>query len=162
MDRQAVIDVFRRNVSRHYFDRTGRVGRREFWYFVLACFAIYFVAFLLEAIVRRRILTPIIGLALLLPIAGLGSRRLQDTGKGGTFILAYTVPTAILELVSLLGAYRPAGMAGSLEFVFDVMGLVWLIAAIVFAFLWAQPGIAGPNAYGPDPDATSRSAPGAA
>jgi uncharacterized membrane protein YhaH (DUF805 family) len=130
MDPQAIIEVFRRNVTQHYFDMKGRVRRQEFWHFVLACVVIDVVAFILEAIIRRRVLTPIIGLALLLPIAGLGARRLQDTGKNGVLILAYTIPTAILEVVSLLGAYGPYGMSGSLYFIFRLMGLVWLIAVV--------------------------------
>ncbi len=152
---RAVIEVFLRNVAQHYGDMKGRVRRWEFWNFVLGCVAIYVVAFLLEAIVGRRILTPIIGLALLLPIAGLGARRLQDTGMNGVLILAYSIPTAILEVVSLLGAYGPYGMSGSLEFVFQAVGLVWLIAAVAFTYFSARPGTAGPNAYGPDPTAGS-------
>jgi uncharacterized membrane protein YhaH (DUF805 family) len=140
----------------------GRVRRAEFWRFVLACVVIYVVAFILEAIIGRRVLTPIIGLALLLPIAGLGARRLQDTGKNGVLILAYTLPAAGLEVVSLLGAYRPYGMSGSLDFIFRLMGLVWLISGLVFTYFWAQPGTAGPNEYGPDPAAVSGPAPAAA
>jgi uncharacterized membrane protein YhaH (DUF805 family) len=162
MDPHAVIEIFRRNVTQHYFDVKGRVRRQEFWHFVLACVVIYIVAFILEAIIRRRVLTPIIGLALLLPIAGLGARRLQDTGKNGVLILAYTIPTAILEVVSLLGAYGPYGMSGSLYFIFRLMGLVWLIAVLVFTYFWAQPGTAGPNEYGPNPKAASGPAPAAA
>ena len=151
MHPQAVIEVFRCNVSQHYFDMKGRVRRREFWHFVLACVVLYVVAFIFEVIVERRVLTPIIGLALLFPIAGLGARRLQDTGKNGVLIFAYTIPTASLELVSLLGAYGPYGMSGSLIFTFELTGLVWLIAALVFTCFWAQPGTAGPNQYGADP-----------
>jgi len=162
MDPQAVVEVFRRNVTQHYFDMKGRVRRQEFWHFALACVVAYVVAFVLEYIIRRRVLTPIIGLALLLPIAGLGARRLQDTGRNGALILAYTIPTAILEVVSLLGAFRPSHMSGSLDFIFRLMCLVWLIAVVVFTYFWAQPGTAGPNEYGPDPNSGSGPAPAAA
>jgi len=37
-----------------------------------------------------------------------------------------------MEVVSLVGAYRLSGMSGSLEFHFRVMGLVWLVAVLVF------------------------------
>jgi uncharacterized membrane protein YhaH (DUF805 family) len=162
MDPRAVVEVFRRNVTQHYFDMKGRVRRQEFWHFVLACIVIYVVAFILEAIIGRRVLTPIIGLTLLLPMAGLGARRLQDTGKNGLLNLAYTIPTAILEAVSLLGAYGPYGMSGSLDIIFRLMCLVWLIAVVVFTYFWAQQGTAGPNEYGPDPKAASGAAPAAA
>jgi uncharacterized membrane protein YhaH (DUF805 family) len=151
MDPFAIFEIFRRNVTDHYFDMKGRASRQEFWLFVLACTIIYVIAFTLEYIIRRRLLTPIIGLALLLPIAGLGARRLQDTGRNGMLIWAYSVPSAILELVSLAGAYGPHGMSVSLYSIFMVASLVWLIAAGAFVWLWTQSGSAGPNAYGPEP-----------
>ncbi|HWE07108.1 MAG TPA: DUF805 domain-containing protein [Rhizomicrobium sp.] len=153
MNLRVIIETFRRNVTDHYFDLQGRVSRQEFWRFVLVCVVIYFIAFIVEEIIRRRLLTPVIGLALLLPIAGLGARRLQDTGRNGMLIWAYSIPTAILELVSLAGAYGPNGMSVSLYSIFMLACLVWLVAAIAFAWLWAQPGTAGINAYGPDPKA---------
>jgi uncharacterized membrane protein YhaH (DUF805 family) len=158
MDPQAVIKVFRRNVTQHYFDMKGRVRRQEFWYFMLACVAIYVVAGILEAIIRLRILTPIIGLALLLPIAGLGARRLQDTGKNGGLIWAYTVASATLELISLLGVFGPYGMPGSpgsLYFLFRPISLIWLVVLVLYAYVWAQPGTTGPNEFGSDPNAAS-------
>ena len=151
MDPRAVFETFRRNVTDHYFDMKGRVGRKEFWLFVLACTIIYVIAFTLEYIIRRRLLTPVIGLALLLPIAGLGARRLQDTGRNGMLIWVYSVPSAILELVSLAGAYGPKGMSVSLYSIFMVASLVWLIAAVTFTWLWTRAGTTAPNAYGPEP-----------
>jgi uncharacterized membrane protein YhaH (DUF805 family) len=153
MNPRAIIETFRRNVTQHYFDLKGRVSRPEFWRFVFACAVIYLMAFLLEEIIHRRLLTPVIGLGLLLPIAGLGARRLQDTGRNGMLVWAYSIPTAILELVSLAGVYGPHGTSVSLYSIFMVASLVWLIAAFAFAWLWAQPGTAGPNAYGPEPRA---------
>lgn len=132
----------------------GRVRRQEFWHFMLACIVVYAVAGILEAIIGRRVLTPIIGLALLLPIAGSGARRLQDTGRNGVLIWAYTIPTALLEVVSLLGAYRPSGMTEPLYSIFALSGLAWLTALVGFTCLWAQQGAAGANEYGPDPQAT--------
>jgi len=160
-----VIVVFRRHVSEHYFDMKGRVGRRDFWYFMVACVVIYVVAGILEAIIRLRVFTPVIGLALLLPIAGLGARRLQDTGKRGALIWAYTIPSASLEFVSLLGAFGPYGLPGSpgsLYFLFRPISLIWLVALVVFTCFWAQAGTAGPNEYGPDSNPASGPAPAAA
>jgi uncharacterized membrane protein YhaH (DUF805 family) len=148
MHLRAVVEVFRRNITRHYFDMKGRARRQEFWYFMLACVIIYVIAGILEAIIRLRILTPLIGLALLLPIAGLGARRLQDTGKNGGLIWAYTIPAASLEMVSLLGVFGPYGLPsspGSLYFLFIPLGLIWLLALIVFTYFWAQPSTADPN-----------------
>ena len=151
MNPRAIVETFRRNLAQHYFDMKGRVSRQEFWCFVFACVVIYFIAFILEEMAHRRLLTPIIGLGLLLPVAGLGARRLQDTGRNGMLIWAYSIPTAILELVSLAEAYGPNGISVSLYSIFMLACFIWLVAAIAFAWLWAQSGTAGPNAYGPEP-----------
>ena len=85
MDPQAVFENFRRTVSEHYFDMNGRVGRSQFWYFVLA----YMVLAIAAAILQNIIFLPVLGLyhlALLLPCAGMGARRLQDIGRDGKLI----------------------------------------------------------------------------
>jgi uncharacterized membrane protein YhaH (DUF805 family) len=148
---RTVFHVFLRNVSRHYFDMRGRVRRQEFWQFILACVVIYIGAFVVELFIGRRMVTPVIGLVLLLPIASIGARRLQDTGKTGMLIWAYSVPTAALELVSLVAAYRAAGLSGVLVPMSNLCGALWLAAVIVFSYLWAQAGVAGTNRYGPEP-----------
>jgi uncharacterized membrane protein YhaH (DUF805 family) len=162
---RAIIENFRRNLTQHYFDKQGRARRREFWWFMVACIILYVVAATLEAVIQLRILTPMIGLALLLPIAGLGARRLQDTGKNGSLIWVYTISSASLELISLLGTFGPygwPGSPGSLYFAFRPAAVIWMIALIVFTYFWAQPGTCGPNDYGPDPrQAVEPASPGA-
>ena len=66
MDPQAVIEVFRRNVTEHYFDMQGRVRRQEFWYFILACVVVFVVAAILDAIIRTGLIAAILRLALIL------------------------------------------------------------------------------------------------
>ena len=66
MDLQAIFDNYRRTITEHYFDMNGRVGRPQFWYFVLA----NFVAAILADIVGRIVLLPVgqlYNLAVLLP-----------------------------------------------------------------------------------------------
>ena len=53
MDPQAIFNNFRRNVTEHYFDLHGRVGRPEFWYFVLANFIFALIAAILQGIAKR-------------------------------------------------------------------------------------------------------------
>src|ERR1700729_7047 len=79
MDPQAIFDNYRRIVTRHYFDMTGRVGRSEFWYFVLANFVFAVIAAILQSVTFLPLLA-IYNLAMILPSAGMGARRLQDTG----------------------------------------------------------------------------------
>jgi len=135
--RKSVTEVFYHNLARHYFDRKGRVGRREFWYFILACSVIYAAVFPIEFVIGRRVLTPVIGLMVLLPIAGLGARRLQDIGKNGLFIAAYSIPTATLEVISLLEEYGVCESSGTLKMARETSAFIWLIAALTFAYLWS-------------------------
>ena len=152
---QAVIEIFRRNVTEHYFDMKGRVRRQEFWYFILACIVVFLVAAILDSIVGTGLLVALVGLALLLPTVGLGARRLQDYNQNGMLVWIWAAPAAInwiiMLLISLTGAF---GAVGFLYFFFTIgwlINLIELIAAIVLIYFWCQPGTAGPNQYGPDP-----------
>ena len=166
MDPQAVIDNFKRNLTEHYFDMQGRVRRQEFWYFVLACVVVFIVAAILDSVIHSSLIVAIVRLALLLPLAGLGARRLQDTGRNGSLVWIWVVlaliNSAILLLLSLSG---PFGALGFLWFFFSIgwlLSLAELVIAIVLIYFWAQPGTIGPNQYGPDPKGASAAAVAAA
>jgi len=167
MDPQAVIEVFRRNVTEHYFDLQGRVRRQEFWYFILACVVVFVVAAILDAIIRTGLIAAILRLALILPIAGLGARRLQDTGRNGQLVWIWAALAAINGVIALLVALSgPFGALGFLWFFLSIgwiLSLAELVIAIVLIYFWAQPGTVGPNQYGPDPKGgTARTAAAAA
>lgn len=166
MDPQAVIENFRRNVTEHYFDMQGRVRRQEFWYFVLACVVVFIVAAILDSIIHSSLIVAVVRLALLLPLAGLGARRLQDTGRNGSLVWIWVVlaliNSVILLLLSLSG---PFGALGFLWFFFSIgwlLSLAELVIAVVLIYFWAQPGTIGPNQYGPDPKSGSAAAVAAA
>ncbi|MFL5238625.1 MAG: DUF805 domain-containing protein [Rhizomicrobium sp.] len=155
MEPQAIIESFRRNVTAHYFDMQGRVRRQEFWYFILACVVVFIVAAVLDAVIRSGLIVAVVRLALLLPIAGLGARRLQDTGRNGSLVWIWVVLAAINAVIALLLSLSgPLGALGFLWFFFSVgwlLSLAELVIAIVLIYFWAQPGTPGPNQYGPDP-----------
>ena len=156
MDPNAVIEVFRRNVTEHYFDFKGRVGRKEFWYFILASFVVYVGAAIVDAVLRTGMLMPLIGLALLLPTAGLGARRLQDIGRNGQLVWAWVILGGLVQIISLLTwSAGPYGALGFLYFFFTIgwlINLAALVVAIVLIYFWIQPGVRGANDYGPDPE----------
>ena len=85
MDPKALTENFRRTITEHYFDMKGRVGRGQFWSFVLACVAVDLIAAVLQSITFLPI-AALVGLALLLPSAGMGARRLQDIGRNGQLV----------------------------------------------------------------------------
>ena len=152
MDPQAIIENFRRNVTEHYFDMNGRVGRPEFWYFVLAAVIVEVIAAIIGDLLHVRILQPVVALALLLPMAGMGARRLQDTGRNGALVWILIIPSLVVMLLSVM--LFASGM-GAFGFIFFFAGIIWLIdlitlaAAVALIYFWCQPGTPGPNAYGP-------------
>jgi uncharacterized membrane protein YhaH (DUF805 family) len=66
-------------ITKHYADFEGRVGRQEFWMFVLFSFLIQ-IAF---DIVGLDMISALVSLALLVPSLALGARRLHDIDKSG-------------------------------------------------------------------------------
>lgn len=170
MDLNAIVENFRDTVSQHYFDTKGRVSRERFWYFILACVVIEVAAAILQSAIFLPIgaflpVGALVSLALLLPSAGMGARRLQDTGRNGNLVWIMFLPAAIAEFFRLF-LFGPFGIFGALAFavtIGSVFGLVIIITAIVLIYYWCQPGDAGPNAYGdPPPQRFSVSTPPAA
>jgi len=161
MDPQAIIENFRRNVMEHYFDMNGRVGRPEFWYFVLAGFVVQLVAGIVGSIIP--LIAALVGLALILPYAGMGARRLQDTGKNGQLVWLLIIPSALYQLMALLAA--AAGPLGAVGFLFFFLSIGWLIslclliAAVAMIYFWVQPGQTEANQYGPVPPVFDPAAP---
>ena len=158
MDFNAIIEMFRRNVTEHFFDMAGRVGRKEFWWFVAASVVVSIVAAIIDGILGLGILRPLVALALLLPTAGMGARRLQDTGRNGTLVWIMVGLTAIMQIFALLtalagpfGAYAFLAMFVMLAGLMLLISLAALVMAVVLIYFWIQPGTPGPNNYGPVP-----------
>lgn len=75
-------------VTQHYYDFNGRARRAEFWWFALVWFILVVALDVLGAILGLgRTLAGIFELALLLPMLGVGARRLHDINQSGWFVL---------------------------------------------------------------------------
>jgi uncharacterized membrane protein YhaH (DUF805 family) len=157
-DIRTVARVFASAISQHYFDLTGRIGRREFSSFIAGTVAV----FILVAIVDWAAQTPLPGivvqLLLLPPIAGMGARRLQDSGRAGALVFLLVVPIATMCAFSLLFWVVP----------FNPVSLFWygtglrrftelaaFVALVALIYLWLQPGTEGDNLFGPSPAAST-------
>ncbi|HUO97610.1 MAG TPA: DUF805 domain-containing protein [Rhizomicrobium sp.] len=161
MDVNAIVELFRRTVTEHYFDTKGRVGRKEFWWWVGACVAVFIVAAIVDAVLGFGVLRPLLGLALLLPMTGMGIRRLQDTGTTGNMVtLAWVLCglSALSQVFALLmglsgpfGALAAVSLFFTLGWLFGLIGLASLVIAVVLIYHWVQPGASGENSYGPPP-----------
>jgi uncharacterized membrane protein YhaH (DUF805 family) len=149
MDPNAIVEIFRRNVTQHYVDFQGRVRRTEFWYYVLAYVVIYVIAAILQSVLGTHVLTGLLSLALLLPSLGIAVRRLHDIGKSGWWVLLAAVPAVLMVVLTALAIMT--GSIGSLFLTATLLPLLCLAAAALLIYWYAQPGVAGPNEYGPDP-----------
>jgi uncharacterized membrane protein YhaH (DUF805 family) len=168
MDPQAIFENFRRTVTEHYFDMNGRVGRAQFWYFVLANFVFAIAAAILQGVTFLPLLA-LYNLAMLLPAAGMGARRLQDTGRDGKLVWIFIIAALVSQIaaaVSVMSAWT-MGVFGFLYFgpmlaLMGLLNLALLVVMVVLIYFWCQPGDPGPNAYGPPPpvfDPSQRASP---
>jgi uncharacterized membrane protein YhaH (DUF805 family) len=154
MDPQAIFDNYRRTVTEHYFDMNGRVGRAQFWYFVLANFVFAIVAAVLQSVTFLPLLA-LYNLAMLLPAAGMGARRLQDTGRDGKLVWIFIIAGFVSQFISMMAMMSVFALGFLSFFLFGpivmLINLAFLVACIVLIYFWCQPGDPGPNSYGPPP-----------
>ena len=153
MDPQAIFDNYKRIITERYFDMSGRVGRPEFWYFVLANVVAAVVASIVGAILHVP-LGVLYNLAILLPATSLGARRLQDIGRNGqlVWVLFFLVALSqILTLITVMSFFAVGFFALTLLPMLWLIHIATLIMALVLIYFWCQPGDAGDNMYGPPP-----------
>ncbi len=93
-------------IQYHYVDFEGRVGRQEFWMYILG----YVIGYVLVSVVDSDALSALYGLALLLPGLSITARRLHDTGKSGWWQLIALIPIlgAIVLIIFCVGESEPA------------------------------------------------------
>jgi uncharacterized membrane protein YhaH (DUF805 family) len=155
MDFNKLWQNFLDTVQNHYFDLNGRVGRPQFWYFILVEFVIGLGLAIIQSIIFSGLLTAIFGLAMLLPNIGMASRRMQDTGMNNLLVWVAFGASAIMQVITLLSII--GGAVGALGFlvlfltVGWIVSLVALVAGIAVIYFCAQPGVPESNQYGPVP-----------
>jgi len=153
MDLNKLWQNFADTVQNHYLDFDGRVGRPQFWYYVLAYVVVDILVSIVASIVGLHALTSLFGLALFLPSLGITARRLHDVGKPTSWVFILAIPLVLELLLGLLTLasimlFPLAMFFASLTW---LVGLLSLAAMIVIIYFCAQPGDAGPNQYGPVP-----------
>jgi uncharacterized membrane protein YhaH (DUF805 family) len=140
MDFNKLWQNFVDTLTNHYVDFNGRVGRAQFWYYVLVV-VVLAIGVGIVASVTVRLLSSLFWLALLLPNIGMGMRRLHDIGKPGIYVFIPVVPS-VLAVIFLFLFLWPLAM---------ICWLLALAASILLIYWYAQPGEAAANAYGPPP-----------
>ena len=71
---------------------SGRAGRPEFWWFVLANFLVSLVGALVAGVIHVPALSTLYSLAVLLPSLAVGARRLRDAGFSPWLLLLGLIP----------------------------------------------------------------------
>jgi uncharacterized membrane protein YhaH (DUF805 family) len=79
-------------LTKKYADFSGRARRSEYWFFALASFIAYAVAYGIGLAIGTMILYYLVALALLVPGLAVGARRLHDTDKSGWLLLLVLIP----------------------------------------------------------------------
>lgn len=159
MDVNKLWQNFMDTVQNYYMDFSGRVGRAQFWYFILVCVVIEIAAAIVGGIIGTGLLGAVVGLALLLPTGGMAARRLQDSGQNGQLVWIWVLVTGIYQVIALLTAL--SGPFGAVAFLYMFLSIGWLISlvslvvTIIIIYFCVQPGTAGDNQYGPPPPAWS-------
>jgi uncharacterized membrane protein YhaH (DUF805 family) len=155
MDFNKLWQNFLDTVTNHYFDTQGRVGRPQFWYFVLVEVLIGIAVGIVGNIIFVGLLSALFGLAMALPNLGMTVRRLQDTGTAGTFAYLLVGLSVVWQVLTvLMWVTGPAGALAFLAFFFTIgwlVNLALLVLAIVVIYFCAQPGQPEANPFGPVP-----------
>ena len=122
---------------KRFADFSGRSRRKEFWSYILFVWVATFVLMYLDAAL------------------GLGGTA-SSYSEGGS--VGFNMSGGLLSILFLLGTFIPS-LAVSVRRLHDLgksgwmilIGLIPLIGAIYLLVQYAQPGVVGPNSYGPDP-----------
>ncbi|MDR1827936.1 MAG: DUF805 domain-containing protein [Methylobacteriaceae bacterium] len=145
------LHAVRAALFRQYAGFSGRVRRRDFWYFIV------FLYLLIQAVelpawwyeippeIERYALLAV-ALPCALPLISVTVRRLHDTDCRAWWLLCFPIP--------ILGSWIPfpAGLAGRIAAIF--CGMVFVLSAlgvVVVVYYLTHAGDHGPNRFGPPP-----------
>ena len=140
---------FQDTVTNHYMDFNGRIGRAQFWWYILVVVVIAVVAGIVASVTLHLIST-LVSLGLLLPNLGMTVRRLHDSGKPGIWVLVLAIPAVLMMLLAILVVVS-GGLLFGLLFLTPIISLVSLVGAVIIIYFCVQPGDAAANTYGPPP-----------
>ena len=150
MDLQVLWDNFWDTVSNHYFDMQGRVGRSQFWYFVLIYFGIAILAGIRASRHHERSL-PFILEGVVSLVAGIVA-ALWPAASLFALVFLIAAWSVITGFAEVMGAWRMDrthgkwawGVAGVLSILFGLsmwvlpalglLALAWGVAAYLTAF----------------------------
>ncbi len=98
-------------IKDHYADFTGRVGRQEFWMFILVYIGIAIAVSIVTTMLRVPMVYTLFGLAMMVPSWAITARRLHDVNKSGWWQLIALIPLVgiIVLIIWLAGESKNEG-----------------------------------------------------
>lgn len=99
-----------KRVINKYAEFNGRASRAEFWWWMLACFAVSAVLSLLAGITGLKlfsIISSLFSLAVLIPTLAVSWRRLHDTSRAGGWWFINLVP-AVGTIIFIVFCIAPS------------------------------------------------------
>jgi uncharacterized membrane protein YhaH (DUF805 family) len=87
-------------ITKHFFDFSGKEGRKVYWLFVLNCFIVSFILGLISSTISY-----IFSLVILLPSLGILVRRLRDAGFSPWLALLLIIPVVGWIAVVILACF---------------------------------------------------------
>src|SRR6202012_45130 len=102
MDVNKLWQNFLDTVQNHYLDFEGRVGRPQYWYFVLVSAVLGIAVGIVAGITGLRLLQTLFDLAMLAPWLAITARRLHDVGKPTSWVYILAIPFLLEILLGLM------------------------------------------------------------
>ena len=133
---------------RRAFDVHGRSRRSEFWWFVVLQ-----GVFLLIASAAGPTALIVVSAIIIVPYTTLAIRRMHDTGRSGAWVFWLLYAPQLPQLLGLL--LLSQGSLGAWLTLTTISTFVAFPCVVIAIVLFAMPGDATPNAYGPPTAHTS-------
>jgi uncharacterized membrane protein YhaH (DUF805 family) len=153
MDVNKLWQNFADTVQNHYLDFEGRIGRPQFWYFVLVNAVVGIGVSIIAGITGLRLLETLFSLGMLAPSLGMAARRLHDVGKPTSWIYILAIPFVLEIFLGLMavGSMFFLGLMVIFALLATLISVLTLVAAVVIIYFCVQPGDPASNQYGPVP-----------
>lgn len=146
-----------------YATFSGRAGRPEFWWFMLASVLAQAVATGADRLFFAAPgsgagsggpLSGILGLLMALPVLAAGWRRMHDLGRPGWHSILQHLVLIASGAVGIVVAFATGGPESPFAPAISIGPVVLAVATYAFV-VWnlASPGEPGPNRFGPEPAA---------
>lgn len=132
-----------------FFSLDGRIGRRAFW---IGFPAVLIALVMVDVLLGRTFLGPILWLGLLFPLSAVLIKRLHDRGRTGWWALALAIPLPLAVVFGFVARVVGVGEEGiGRAAIAGFLVAVFVLIGLVMAELGLRRGDPGYTEHGPPP-----------